>query len=269
VYVPVQAGSNGQEADCGDHQPDVSPCGGEVSTQQQRVAEQYENSSGASAAGGEPGEVRRRGLRQERDCFSARPGIALASAATRILLADSAASTSSTKPFVRIPFASTFPAGDEIETRHLLKDETLNGTLLIGDKDFNSPLKPFPVSATAYTLNPEVRHFWRYVIVFIVLAMGGVLSLILNQTLPNRIQKLDLEERLQALAKTTADLSTHLDSRLGVLVRIQWTRLKDLIRSRSTVFPEFASVAKLADDGLTKLTSRVKLLQQMDLMRSR
>jgi hypothetical protein len=153
--------------------------------------------------------------------------------------------------------------------RHLLKDETLNGTLLISDKGFPSPLKIFPVSATAYTLGPEARHFWRFVIVFIVLAMGGVLSLILNQTLPNRIQKLDLEERLRALAKTTADLSTHLDSRLAVLVRIQWTTLKDLIRSRSTIFPEFASVAKLADDGLTKLNSRVKLLQQMDIILDR
>jgi len=153
--------------------------------------------------------------------------------------------------------------------RHLLKDETLNGTLYVRDTGSTSPLKTFPVSASLYSLRPGSRSFLRYCIIFLFLAMGGILSLILNQTLPNRIQKLNLQERLAAIAKSNADLSTRLDSRLGVLVRIEWTRLRVLLNSRSTIFPEFAGVAKLADDGLNTLTKRVKLLQQMELVMDR
>jgi hypothetical protein len=153
--------------------------------------------------------------------------------------------------------------------RHLLKDETLNGTLLLGDKGLVSPLKTFPVSASLYTFSQGARYTIRYLIVFLILVAGGLFSLFLNQSLPNQLQKLNLKEQLFALAKTTSDLSTQLDSKLGVLVRLERTRLTTLLNSRSTVFPEFATVATQVTDGLSKLTSRVKLLQQMDLIMGR
>jgi hypothetical protein len=80
------------------------------------------------------------------------------------------------------------------------------------------------------------------------------------------MQKLDLQEQRLALAKATEDLSARLDSRLGVLVRLELTKMRDLLKSRSTVFPDYAGVAKQVDAGLTKLAARIKLLQQMDLI---
>jgi hypothetical protein len=150
--------------------------------------------------------------------------------------------------------------------RHLLKDETLEGKLFVGEgaKDFEPPLKTFDVSASAYAWPDGRRHFIRYVIVFLILAAGGVFSLLLNQSLPNQLQKLNIKEQLLGLARATSDLSTHLDTKLAVLVRLDRAKLTEALKSRSTVFPEFSTVAGQVSDGIEKLTTRVKLLQQME-----
>jgi hypothetical protein len=157
--------------------------------------------------------------------------------------------------------------------RHLLKDETANGVLYLGNTDFESahspPLKTFPVTASAYVWPDGVRHGVRYLLIFIILVAGGLFSLFLNQTLPNQIQKLNLKEQLLAVAKTTADLSTHIDSKLGVLVRLERARLMALLNSRNIVFPEFAAVGTQVSSSLAKLSTRVKLLQQMDVVMER
>jgi hypothetical protein len=154
------------------------------------------------------------------------------------------------------------------QIRHLLKDEGLNGKLSIGLRDLAAypPAKTFDLNVSAYVLSEDARHFLRYLITFGVLALGGLFSLFLNQTLPNRLLKLNLQDQLTALAKTIADLSSNVDSRLGVLVRIERNKLRAQLKSRSTVFPDFGAVAAQVGDALAKLTTRVKLLQQMDLI---
>jgi len=149
--------------------------------------------------------------------------------------------------------------------QHLLKDETIAGKLFLaeGGKDFEPPLKTFDVTASAYAWPDGLRHSIRYLIVFVILAAGGLFSLLLNQTLPNQLQKLNIKEQLIGLARATSDLSTHLDTKLAVLVRLERAKLTEALKSRLTVFPEFATIAGQVTDGIARLNTRVKLLQQM------
>src|SRR5205807_7178281 len=66
------------------------------------------------------------------------------------------------------------------------------------------------------------------------------------------------------LALKTSDLSTRVDSKLAVLVRLERSRLSDVLRSRSTFSPDFASVASESMTGAMKLKTRVGLLEIMD-----
>jgi hypothetical protein len=66
-------------------------------------------------------------------------------------------------------------------------------------------------------------------------------------------------------AEATANLGSNVDSRLQVLLRLERSRLYDLLESRNTISPDFASAATRCNEGAAKLESRVALVQQMDL----
>jgi len=74
---------------------------------------------------------------------------------------------------------------------------------------------------------------------------------------------------LLELAARTADLSTRIDSRLAVLVRLERSRLTNLLKSRSVVLPDFATVAAQCRTGIARLASKVAVLEQMDLVLGR
>jgi hypothetical protein len=131
------------------------------------------------------------------------------------------------------------------------------------------PIKAFPVEASIDYFSPLLRGVANYLVVFVVLIIGGVSSLLLSYTLPNKLQRLDLRDKLRELAAGTADLSTRIESRLAVLVRLERSRLSDLLRSRSTVSPDFSSVALQCTNGITRLTAKVGVLEQMDVVLGR
>jgi hypothetical protein len=153
----------------------------------------------------------------------------------------------------------------------LFKPEATDGHVLLlalraGDNpaDFTTPVKRIPVKAGLNFFSPGSREALGYVVIVFVLIAGGVLSLILTHLLPNRLQKLDLVERLGALARSTADLSTRIGSQLGVLVRVERRRLLDFLNSRTTISPDFANLVTQGKQGAATLATRVAMLQQMD-----
>jgi hypothetical protein len=68
-------------------------------------------------------------------------------------------------------------------------------------------------------------------------------SLILSYLLPNKLVRIDLNEQLVQLAERTANLSTRIDSKLAVLVRLERNRRMDLLCSRNVLSPDFSTVA--------------------------
>lgn len=127
-------------------------------------------------------------------------------------------------------------------------------------------VKILPVKASLHSLPPDRRAALAYLILVAVLTLGGITSLILSNLLPNRLQALNIKEQLVRLARTTANLSSHVGSRLGVIVRVERSRLYDLLTSRATLSPDFAGIVNQCKQGLASLSLRVDMLQQMDLV---
>ena len=130
--------------------------------------------------------------------------------------------------------------------------------------DKSSPWKMIPVKASMSFFGSAWQGVLGYVAIVVLLILGGLTSLVLSQALPNRLRRLNLRERLDALAQTTANL-TNVGSRLQVLLRLERNRLEDLLISRNTFSPDFAGIAARCNEGTAKLESRVALAQQIDV----
>lgn len=159
--------------------------------------------------------------------------------------------------------------------KDLFKNESTEGNLLLLYPPMNvgglnvSPSKTFPVKASLNYFSLFTRQIFSYLTIVLVLVLGGVTSLFLSQALPNRLKRLDIREQLGTIARTTADLSTNVDSKLQVMLRVERSRLNDLLGSRNTLSPDFTGIAVQCTEGLGKLRARVGLVQQMDLVLSR
>lgn len=159
---------------------------------------------------------------------------------------------------------------------NLLKpDQSHDGyNLLLMPRDYpnnpNSPqaiqaLKVFKAEASIDYFTPFVRGVFSYPILTIVLLLGGLSSLVLSYFVPNKLKRLTLRDQLLALAARTSDLSTRIDTRLAVLVRLERSRLTDLLKSRSPLSPDFTTVAAQCGTAIATLTQKVSVLEQMDL----
>ena len=163
-------------------------------------------------------------------------------------------------PFQASRIQDFFKAQDG-KGRLLLYPKTPNGN--IGK---SSPWKIIPLEASMSSFGPFTQQFWGYLTIVLVLLLGGLTSLVLSQALPNRLKRLNIRERLKGTAETTANLGSNVDSRLQVMLRVERSRLYDLLESRNTFSPDFAGVATRSSEGVTKLESRVALVHQIDLV---
>lgn len=132
--------------------------------------------------------------------------------------------------------------------------------------DLAAPAKRIPLKASLSYFAPGSRDAFSYAIIVIVLTLGGVMSLVLSHLLPNQLERLNIKEQLNRLARTTSNLSSNVGSRLGVVVRVERSRLADLLKSRSTISPDFQGVVTQCTQGVASLSARVAMLQQMDLV---
>lgn len=128
-----------------------------------------------------------------------------------------------------------------------------------------NPWKQIPVKASLSYFSAFSQQFWGYVAIIAVLILGGLTSLVLSQALPNRLRRLNIRERLDDLARQTANLTGNIGSRLQVLLRLDRNSLEALLGSRNVFSPDFAGIAARCNDGTTKLEARVALAQQIDV----
>ena len=134
--------------------------------------------------------------------------------------------------------------------------------------DKSSPWKIIPVKASLSYFSASSQQVLGYAGIVAVLILGGLTSLLLSQALPNRLRRLNIRDRLDDLARTTANL-TNVGSRLQVLLRLERNRLEDLLRSRNTFSPDFAGIAARCNEGTARLEARVALAQQIDVALNR
>jgi hypothetical protein len=168
-------------------------------------------------------------------------------------------------PFTPARFQDLFKV-ETTEGNSLLLYPVLPNSTATFDK--SSPWKIIPVKASLSFFGTSSQEVLGYAGIVAVLILGGLTSLLLSQALPNRLRRLNIRERLDTLAQTTANL-TNVGSRLQVLLRLERNRLEDLLRARNTFSPDFAGIAARCNEGTTKLESRVGLAQQIDVTLNR
>jgi hypothetical protein len=109
----------------------------------------------------------------------------------------------------------------------------------------------------------------KYFTLFTLLALGGLTSLALSYYIPNKLLRLDLRDKLLELAARTSDLSSRVDSRLAVMVRLERSRLVELLHMRGVFSPEFATIARQCRIGIERVLAKVSILEQMDIVLGR
>ena len=126
------------------------------------------------------------------------------------------------------------------------------------------PLISFKTRGSFGYYGPQGRGAIKYLTIFLLLTLGGITSLALSYYIPNKLLRLNLVEKLMHLAAKTSDLSSRIESRLAVIVRLERSRLTDLLQTRGVFSPDFAAVASQRSIGIERLTAKVGILEQMD-----
>lgn len=131
------------------------------------------------------------------------------------------------------------------------------------------PSKSVPLRVHLNYWPAWVRQVFGNSILLLVLVAGGIASLLVNAYLPNRLRSVAAEEKLGSLARRISGISTKIDSRLRVLIRVERLRVKTLLKSRGHFSPDFADAVAQSNEAIAALTSRVDAAEQLDSERHR
>jgi hypothetical protein len=96
--------------------------------------------------------------------------------------------------------------------------------------------------------------------VFILLALGGFLSLMLNSALPNQMRRVKLKESLNTIGAEIKGLSYALASRLRVMVGVELRLMRDKLRDLSWTNPDFSTDIDNLDADVKRLETRLQVL---------
>jgi hypothetical protein len=128
----------------------------------------------------------------------------------------------------------------------------------------SEPVTIFSGQGSLHYWSPVARTAVRYAVMFALLFLGGYLSQYLSYFIPNRLLLDTARDDLNAVANKSRDLSSKLDSKLLTNARLQQRRLKDFLASRSPKSAEFASMVAEFQAGLSLLSKRIDILQQVE-----
>lgn len=125
------------------------------------------------------------------------------------------------------------------------------------------PTRLFPVHVTRAFWSDTWRPLLSYLILFVLLALGGISSLILTNWVPNQTTKAQLQERLDALVGAVRNLPTTIDSGIRVATRVERLRIGNQLGSRWVMGADYAVMAKTCEADITRLETVVALVQQI------
>jgi hypothetical protein len=103
-----------------------------------------------------------------------------------------------------------------------------------GDGNQDSPFASLPLTGVTAQWFGPAGQVASYLLVIAILGLGGVVSLLLSQILPNRLARVSLREKLEELDRIISGLSGNIESSLRVLMRVERSRLIDLLYTRAS-----------------------------------
>lgn len=114
-------------------------------------------------------------------------------------------------------------------------------------------------------------RFWSticsYLYVVLLLLIGGMLSFLGSSLLPNMQKKGELRSQLQELANRTSLVSTRVDSYLRVLLRLERSRIANLIDDAPAWVSPSADPLVLASSSISTLSKRLAAAERLDDLR--
>jgi hypothetical protein len=155
-------------------------------------------------------------------------------------------------------------------TTGLLKDHEENGklTLSFSPPDVKNasywPSKVIPVKARLRSASETTRAWLVNGVLLSVLVAGALFSYLASVGLPNRLKRSEYHESLAELGQRIVGISSQVDSRMRVVVRVQGRRLARLLDSRKNISPDLTRVFNQVSQGLTTLEKQVSLAEQID-----
>jgi hypothetical protein len=100
--------------------------------------------------------------------------------------------------------------------------------------------------------------------VFLFLAVGAFLSLLIRVWVPNVKRKRQLKDQLNHAADLTASISAEVDSNLRVLLRVERLALDEMRRTTWPISPAYADYAQRIEAALPLLTKRIEAVRRLD-----
>lgn len=159
----------------------------------------------------------------------------------------------------------------DLGLRGFLRDSMQVGTFKVRYSDPANPRFPpfreFPLKVKFKSHSDDLQQLLTYLLIFIMLIAGGISSLFLNFAVPNNLKRITIKEQLATLASRISAISTKIDSRLRVALRLERQRLKAMLGSRKIYSPDLTDVFTRLTIDITLLTRRVELSEQLDGLR--
>ena len=171
-----------------------------------------------------------------------------------------------------------YPPGDWFRgwLAGLYRDDIRDGAVRVVYWPDGGDARTPPAGAPSQTLPVKVRlQYWPgwfratagWLLLAFILTAGGLTSLYTSYALPNLLRRFSARDRLREMAARIDGIGSRVDSRLRVLIRVEWRRLREMMYSRSIMSPEYTDLMTRWDDLINTLAARVDLASQLDSLR--
>jgi hypothetical protein len=129
------------------------------------------------------------------------------------------------------------------------------------------PVETLPVSLSMTRLGPDTTEFASGGYVLLLLLIGGFLSFLVGTILPNTFKKIDLARQLDVLHDRTSSVSTHVDSYLRVLLRVERKKIEIQLKDVGWFTPSAAAKFDDVKLAINRLDRRLKVTERLDELR--
>jgi hypothetical protein len=151
-----------------------------------------------------------------------------------------------------------------------VRDETHEGTVKIAYRpegtieDPGLSVKVSPIKVHLSRLSTFWLDAFSYVFIFLLLLAGGICSLLLTNWVPNQRGRDKLKARLVQLADRMRGLSTRIDTKLQVSLRVARSRMNTEICSYWSGLSELPTVLVTVNQRTDALERVLELIEQID-----
>lgn len=152
----------------------------------------------------------------------------------------------------------------------VFKNVARPGTILLR---FDAPLQAAPAPLASRTQQVELRlahwpkeqrSLWSNLLLLLVLSAGGLTSLLLGLSIPNRLARIDLRRKLHQVLVETRAISAQAPSLLRVALRVERLRLEEQVKALGTFSAETQEELRKAGVDVDAMRKRVAAANRLD-----